>query len=1600
MFYFHPNTPFVLAELRLDGSRNGNQGRLEIFLNGEWGRVCDDDWDLQDAQVACRQMGFPGAIQATQGGISWFGNGPILLDDVACTGYETDLENCQHGGIGNHNCFFFEDAGVICNPRVRLVGGSNIMEGRVEVFWNGAWGTVCDDSWDPNDATVICRELGYAGAWEAPGSATFGGGDGLNILLDDVACTGNEKTVFDCHHRGWGNENCGHIEDAGARCVDFRLAGSRSKLEGRVEVRLNGEWGTVCDNSWGLEDAKVACRQLGFPVALRATQGGSFGRGNGSIHLDNVECTGLENNLLSCQHNGIGDHNCAHGEDAGVVCSIGIVRLVGGTNSMEGRPELFWNGTWWTVCDDSLDLNVTTAVCRELGYVGAREAPGSAPAGGLNTLPDDVACIGYDETVFECQHSGLGTDECNHRQYAWVRCIDLRLVGSRSTEGRLEIRLNGEWGTVCDDFWGLQDAKVACRQLGFPGATEATPGGSYGSGSGPIQLDNVICSGSEPSLLSCLHDGIGVSDCSHGEDAGVICQPRVQYILDTVRLEGGSSPNEGRVEVYENGAWGTVCDDGWDLTDANVVCRELGYERATEALGGAAFGQGEGLKIRSFLICDGTEETVLGCRHSTLNAHHCLHNEGAGVRCDPCSSGYCANGGTCTILTAGRVFCLCPAGYGGPTCKTDARCELSMDQSDVLIVISGQQVVYLPGGSVEYACPDGYLLSGSTFRICQADFTWVHFAHCVLTDDQSDVLIVVPGQQAVYLPGDSVEYECPDGYLLSGSTVRICQADFTWAGQQAECKEDFCGTGPCINGGTCSNTHTGFICQCPDGYEGPTCEQVASCMLFDSLDVLMVVSGQQAVYLPGDSVEFACPDGYHLSGSASRFCQSDLTWSGQPAECNQDSCVSGPCLNRGTCTSEPDGFTCLCHAGYDGVTCQNVVHCVLTLNSSDVVMVVPGQQVVYLPGDSVEYACPDGYLLSGSTVRVCQADFTWTGEPAECKEDSCVSGPCVNGGSCTSAPGGFTCLCQDGYNGMTCENVVHCLLTLNSSDVVMVVSGQQAVYLPGDSVEYVCPNGYLLSGSTVRICQADFTWTGQQAECKEDFCGAGPCINGGTCSNTHTGFICQCPAGYEGPTCEVVASCLLLRDTSDVLMVLSGQQALYLPGDSVEYGCPDGYHLNGSATRLCRSDFTWSGQSAECNRDSCVSGPCMNGGTCTSARDGFTCLCPAGYDGLKCENVAQCVLNLNSSDVLMVVPGQQAVYLPGDSVEYECPDGHQLSGSTVRICQSDFTWTGQPAECIEDFCGVRPCINGGTCSGTPTGFTCQCPAGYEGPTCEVVASCLLSLDQSDGLIMISGQQAVYLPGDLVEYEYPDGHQLSGSTARICQPNFTWSGKPAECKEDFCGVRPCINGGTCSGTPTGFTCQCPAGYEGPTCEQVVGCMLTLNSSEVLLLISGEQAVYLPGDVIEYGCPDGYHLSGSTTRYCRSDFTWSGQPVECIKDHAAQTRTYYTPVVPIVGGGVGSFIFILIVVLAVLAIKRRKPRPRLYHAVQNRLATELGCIIPGEGIHPFTGPVYQETILDNGLTNTYEDVPSCFGQLPPLPAKTCTEDDVETYCKMKY
>ncbi|XP_047282086.1 deleted in malignant brain tumors 1 protein-like [Homo sapiens] len=211
-------------------------------------------------------------------------------------------------------------------PIVKLADERSQCKGHIEVYHNGTWGTVCDNLWGVNAAHMVCQQLGFP----------------ASISATDFALTPEPP---------------------------LRLAGGRSRCEGRVELRHQGVWGTVCDDHWNIRNARVVCRLLGCGRALGAPGRGRFGQGTGPILLDDVRCTGHENALERCTHSGWARHNCQHREDAGVVCAGLADSLVPKDNAqLSCLPHLFQavidRGYLRRLGYSSWDIHLNDELCR------------------------------------------------------------------------------------------------------------------------------------------------------------------------------------------------------------------------------------------------------------------------------------------------------------------------------------------------------------------------------------------------------------------------------------------------------------------------------------------------------------------------------------------------------------------------------------------------------------------------------------------------------------------------------------------------------------------------------------------------------------------------------------------------------------------------------------------------------------------------------------------------------------------------------------------------------------------------------------------------------------------------------------------------------------------------------------------------------------------------------------------------------------------------------------------------------------------------------------------------------------------------------------
>ncbi|XP_041322022.1 soluble scavenger receptor cysteine-rich domain-containing protein SSC5D-like, partial [Pyrgilauda ruficollis] len=292
-----------------------------------------------------------------------------------------------------------------------------------------------------------------------------------------------------------------------------RLADGPGACAGRVEVLHLGRWGTVCDDTWAFPAAAVVCRYLGCGQVIAAPPRARFGPGRGQVWLDGLTCTGEEAAPSECRHKGWGVHTCEHSEDASVVCAG--ERRTGGT-SLNGADIYSGCGTLKIEYAKVRPQRPQVRPC--LTQVRPRH-PQVQPCRPQVRPRNPQVCP-------QVRPRNPQVTPAPHLcpESALPALPQVRLSGAPDRcAGRVEVRHAHLWGTVCDDTWGLREARVLCAHLRCGPALEAPGGARYGQGEGPIWLDDVTCSGEEPDFFRCAHRTWGEHNCHHGEDAGVVC---------------------------------------------------------------------------------------------------------------------------------------------------------------------------------------------------------------------------------------------------------------------------------------------------------------------------------------------------------------------------------------------------------------------------------------------------------------------------------------------------------------------------------------------------------------------------------------------------------------------------------------------------------------------------------------------------------------------------------------------------------------------------------------------------------------------------------------------------------------------------------------------------------------------------------------------------------------------------------------------------------------------------------------------------------------------------------------------------------------------
>lgn len=322
------------GEVRLVGGNTDFEGNVMVYHDRKWGYVCDDGWDLRDATVLCRQLGFPRSDFATTSSRFGLTLGHIWLTNIQCWGYERNLTSCRSDGWGSGGeCDSSEAAGVICKSKTatNATVSARARSGRAYMT-NGP--AVLHRKITTTSKVPLTSAARFTTVRSSPRpipvtrGATTTASSAVTARIPPRVST--PMVILDVNPLPISNEV--YLYDDRRRPFQIRLAGGRDKKEGRVEIKFSSpssDWGVICGNGWSLKETNVVCRQLGLGQGSRAVQNVIFTGPEKSIILSGVTCKGNEANLMECFHKQIGSAEC-HGREsiAGVICSTELPDLV------------------------------------------------------------------------------------------------------------------------------------------------------------------------------------------------------------------------------------------------------------------------------------------------------------------------------------------------------------------------------------------------------------------------------------------------------------------------------------------------------------------------------------------------------------------------------------------------------------------------------------------------------------------------------------------------------------------------------------------------------------------------------------------------------------------------------------------------------------------------------------------------------------------------------------------------------------------------------------------------------------------------------------------------------------------------------------------------------------------------------------------------------------------------------------------------------------------------------------------------------------------------------------------------------------------------
>ncbi|XP_056296427.1 scavenger receptor cysteine-rich type 1 protein M130-like isoform X5 [Pseudoliparis swirei] len=383
------------GSVRLVNGTSLCSGQLKVKSDQSWSSVYEDDFDQQDAEVVCRELGC-GAPSVLQGALYGDSESPMWTKEFLCEGHEAVLLDCDSSAGITHSSA--KAVGLNCSEPddLRLARGSSRCAGELEMKQMGKWNKVAPEisEWNRKMADIICGQLD-CGSAVSTGSKR---NDFFQVMwLMKTACLQPKNAVRECllttFHRSRYNVEI--------KCSEsVRLVNGTSLCSGQLKVKSDQSWSSVYEDDFDQQDAEVVCRELGCG-APSVLQGALYGDSESPMWTKEFLCEGHEAVLLDCDSSAGITHSSA--KAVGLNCSESDeVRLVDGSNHCVGRLELKHKGNWRPVDIYSWDLMSAAVVCRQLdcgSAVSIRTKDDSYHPTGWRVK---TSCGPSDSTIWEC----------------------------------------------------------------------------------------------------------------------------------------------------------------------------------------------------------------------------------------------------------------------------------------------------------------------------------------------------------------------------------------------------------------------------------------------------------------------------------------------------------------------------------------------------------------------------------------------------------------------------------------------------------------------------------------------------------------------------------------------------------------------------------------------------------------------------------------------------------------------------------------------------------------------------------------------------------------------------------------------------------------------------------------------------------------------------------------------------------------------------------------------------------------------------------------------------------------------------------------------